>query len=120
MWWKNSESEQILNRGYLLKGETVEGAIDRICTAAAKRLYKPELKDSFVRFPISMITTRSSTGQPKQRKKKENRRRCCVQDGKEQVTKRERDRQKETDSATKDVLGTFISFIFPALTDISL
>lgn len=29
-----------------------------------------ELKDSFVRFPISMITTRSSTGQPKQRKKK--------------------------------------------------
>ncbi|PFC59663.1 spore germination protein, partial [Bacillus cereus] len=30
-----------------------------------------ELKDSFVRFPISMITTRSSTGQPKQKKKKE-------------------------------------------------
>ena len=29
-----------------------------------------ELKDSFVRFPISMITTRSSTGQPKQEKKK--------------------------------------------------
>lgn len=48
LWWKNSESEQILNRGYLLKGETVEGAIDRICTAAAKRLYKPELKESFV------------------------------------------------------------------------
>ncbi|KUJ62377.1 ribonucleotide-diphosphate reductase subunit alpha [Flavobacteriaceae bacterium CRH] len=48
MWWKNSESEQILNRGYLLKGETVEGAIDRICMAAAKRLYKPELKESFV------------------------------------------------------------------------
>ncbi len=47
MWWKNSESEQILNRGYLLKGETVEGAIDRICTAAARRLYKPELKESF-------------------------------------------------------------------------
>ncbi len=48
LWWKNSESEQILNRGYLLKGETVEGAIDRICSAAARRLYKPELKDSFV------------------------------------------------------------------------
>jgi len=48
MWWKNSESEQILNRGYLLKGETVEGAIDRICAAAARRLYKPELKESFV------------------------------------------------------------------------
>lgn len=48
LWWKNSESEQILNRGYLLKGETVEGAIDRICTAAARRLYKPELRESFI------------------------------------------------------------------------
>lgn len=47
LWWKNSESEQILNRGYLLKGETVEGAIERICEAAAKRLYKPELKEAF-------------------------------------------------------------------------
>ncbi|WP_260391911.1 ribonucleoside-diphosphate reductase subunit alpha [Apibacter muscae] len=47
LWWKNSESEQILNRGYLLKGETVEGAIDRITTAASQRLYKPELKQPF-------------------------------------------------------------------------
>ncbi|MCS3802194.1 ribonucleoside-diphosphate reductase subunit alpha [Niastella sp. OAS944] len=47
LWWKNEESEQILNRGYLLKGETVEGAIERICAAASKVLYKPELKDSF-------------------------------------------------------------------------
>jgi ribonucleoside-diphosphate reductase alpha chain len=47
LWWKNEESEQILNRGYLLKGETVEGAIERICSAAAQRLYKPELKDVF-------------------------------------------------------------------------
>lgn len=46
-WWLNHESEQILNRGYLLKGETVEGAIDRITTAACKRLYKPELKEKF-------------------------------------------------------------------------
>ena len=46
-WWKNEESEQVLNRGYLLKGETVEKAIERVCTAAAKRLYKPELKDAF-------------------------------------------------------------------------
>jgi ribonucleoside-diphosphate reductase alpha chain len=42
LWWKNSESEQ-----NLLNGETVEGAISRICTAAAKRLYKPELKEPF-------------------------------------------------------------------------
>src|SRR5690606_36807907 len=47
LWWKNTESEQVLNRGYLLKGETVEGAIDRICSAAAKRLYRPELKEAF-------------------------------------------------------------------------
>lgn len=47
IWWLNEESEQMLNRGYLLKGETVEGAIDRITTAAAKRLYKPELQQAF-------------------------------------------------------------------------
>lgn len=47
IWWLNEESEQILNRGYLLKGETVEGAIDRITRAAAKRLYKPELQSAF-------------------------------------------------------------------------
>lgn len=48
LWWKNEESEQILNRGYLLKGETVEGAIERVATAAAKRLYKPELIEPFM------------------------------------------------------------------------
>jgi len=47
IWWLNEESEQMLNRGYLLKGETVAGAIERITSAAAKRLYKPELKEAF-------------------------------------------------------------------------
>ena len=47
IWWFNDESEQMLNRGYLLKGETLDGAIERITSAAAKRLYKPELKDAF-------------------------------------------------------------------------
>ena len=47
IWWLNEESEQILNRGYLLKGETVEGAIERITAAAARRLYKPELQPAF-------------------------------------------------------------------------
>lgn len=47
IWWLNEESEQMLNRGYLLKGETVEGAIDRITTAAAKRLFRPELQERF-------------------------------------------------------------------------
>jgi len=48
LWWKNEESEQILNRGYLLKGETVEGAIERIANAASRRLFRPELKESFM------------------------------------------------------------------------
>ncbi|PKR80779.1 ribonucleoside-diphosphate reductase subunit alpha [Brumimicrobium salinarum] len=48
LWWLNAESEQILNRGYLLKGETVKGAIERVATAASKRLYKPELKEPFI------------------------------------------------------------------------
>ncbi len=48
LWWLNQESEQILNRGYLLKGESVEGAIDRVATAASKRLYRPELKEKFI------------------------------------------------------------------------
>lgn len=48
LWWKNEESEQNLNRGYLLKGETVEKAIERVCGAAAQRLFKPELKEAFM------------------------------------------------------------------------
>lgn len=48
LWWFNEESEQILNRGYLLKGETVKGAIERVANAAAKRLFKPELKEPFI------------------------------------------------------------------------
>lgn len=48
LWWVNEESEQNLNRGYLLKGETVEKAIERVCTAAAQRLFKPELKEAFM------------------------------------------------------------------------
>src|SRR5690554_6694893 len=48
LWWLNDESTQILNRGYLLKGETVKGAIERVANAASKRLYKPELKEPFI------------------------------------------------------------------------
>ena len=48
LWWLNEESEQILNRGYLLYGETAQGAIERVATAASKRLYKPELKEPFI------------------------------------------------------------------------
>ena len=48
LWWLNEESQQILNRGYLLKGETTKTAIERVSTAAAKRLYKPELREPFI------------------------------------------------------------------------
>jgi ribonucleoside-diphosphate reductase alpha chain len=47
LWWFNEESEQVLNRGYLLKGETVEDAIERVTEAASKRLFRPELKEKF-------------------------------------------------------------------------
>ena len=48
LWWLNEESQQILNRGYLLKGETTATAIERIAKAASRRLYKPELTDAFI------------------------------------------------------------------------
>lgn len=48
LWWLNEESQQILNRGYLLKGETTKTAIERIANAAAKRLYKPEMAEAFI------------------------------------------------------------------------
>lgn len=48
LWWLNEESQNMLNRGYLLKGETVKTAIERVAKAAAKRLYKPELADAFI------------------------------------------------------------------------
>jgi len=53
IWWLNDESEQILNRGYLLKGESVKGAIDRIATAASKQLYRPEMKEKFIEIIVN-------------------------------------------------------------------
>lgn len=47
IWWYSLESETILNSGYLLKGETVEGAIDRVSTAAANKLKKEGFKEAF-------------------------------------------------------------------------
>jgi len=43
IWWLNEESEQMLNSGYLLKGETVYGAIDRICDGAGNRLNRKDI-----------------------------------------------------------------------------
>ena len=49
LWWVNDESEQVLNRGYLLKGETVSDAIERVATSASERLNRPDLKNKFIR-----------------------------------------------------------------------
>lgn len=45
--WYNEESKIMLNNGYLLKGETLEGAIDRITTSASKKLNSASLKEDF-------------------------------------------------------------------------
>lgn len=47
-WWLNDESEQVLNSGYLLKGETVTDAIHRVAQSAAEKLNMPEMFDKFV------------------------------------------------------------------------
>lgn len=46
-WWFNKESEQMLNGGYLLNGETVNGAIYRVASQASKTLNQPELLKPF-------------------------------------------------------------------------
>ena len=48
LWWLNEESQHILNRGYLLEGETTKSAIERVAKAAAQRLYQPELASAFI------------------------------------------------------------------------
>lgn len=47
IWWYNEESSNILDRGYLLSNESLEGAIYRITNAAANQLKKPELQSEF-------------------------------------------------------------------------
>lgn len=46
-WWYNDESRTVLNRGYLLEGETIHDAIRRITNTAAAKLNKPELAERF-------------------------------------------------------------------------
>ena len=46
MWWLNEESQQVLNRGYLLKGETVQDAIERIVTKASS-YHNGQFKEEF-------------------------------------------------------------------------
>lgn len=46
MWWLNEESQQVLNRGYLLKGETAQDAIERIVTKVSS-YYDGKFKEEF-------------------------------------------------------------------------
>ncbi|PWJ39214.1 ribonucleoside-diphosphate reductase subunit alpha [Sediminitomix flava] len=45
--WLNEESLTMLERGYLLEGETVEDAVHRVVSSACKYLNKPEMYDEF-------------------------------------------------------------------------
>ena len=44
-WWLTEESQTMLERGYLLPGQTVEEKIDSICRYACSILKRPDLKD---------------------------------------------------------------------------
>jgi len=46
-WWLNSESSAMLERGYLLKGQTVEEKLKLICKYASDILNRPDLNDKF-------------------------------------------------------------------------
>lgn len=46
-WWLNTESQSMLERGYLLENQTVEEKIEKICNHAAKILDRPDLKNRF-------------------------------------------------------------------------
>ena len=48
LWWANEESQKILNKGYLLEGETVEMGIRRIVEASMKRVNRLDLVDAVI------------------------------------------------------------------------
>lgn len=47
-WWYNKESKDMLSRGYLLEGQTVQEKLNLICGHAADILNRPDLKDEFL------------------------------------------------------------------------
>lgn len=47
-WWLNEESQTMLERGYLLKGQTTEEKLDLVCTHAADILNRSDLKEKFL------------------------------------------------------------------------
>ena len=51
-WWVNEESKAVLNRGYLLQGETIESAINRI-TNSVSEWYNLKVKIKSIMPPYS-------------------------------------------------------------------
>lgn len=47
-WWYNAESREMLERGYLVKNQTVLEKLNLICTHASDILKRPDLKDRFL------------------------------------------------------------------------
>ncbi len=45
--WVTPETLTMLQRGYLLEGETLQDAVKRITTRASKRLFRPEMQPEF-------------------------------------------------------------------------
>jgi ribonucleoside-diphosphate reductase alpha chain len=65
LWWLNDESYQMLNRGYLLRGETVLNAIDRICAAAASYYVGTKYEnDAFDKFKHNVVNGWQSFSSP--------------------------------------------------------
>jgi ribonucleoside-diphosphate reductase alpha chain len=42
-WWYNEESQRMLSGGYLLRGETLEDAVNRITNRIGECLHNPEI-----------------------------------------------------------------------------
>ena len=63
-WWYNEESKAVLDRGYLLNGETIHDAIDRITSSVCSYLgqsvgtdsLKEEFKDAIYKEEINDST----------------------------------------------------------------
>lgn len=46
-WWYNKESEDVMKRGYLIDGQTIQEKIDKVCEYSSKILKRPDLKERF-------------------------------------------------------------------------
>lgn len=56
-WWLNEESKTVLERGYLLPGETPENAVDRIANAAARHHGSAQAYKDVIEFGWMSLST---------------------------------------------------------------